>query len=193
MSETVDVHITDQELFSRMRRGDRAAFDNLYERYWMQVYSAAYKRLHDDDSAREITQDIFVQLWTRLQETEIANPGAYLMTAVRNNVYKWMHREQRFVPVPDLLLQAAHQADQADAGVLRREFMEKLENLISTLTEAQQQIFRLRFLDDLSTAEIAGKLRITRKTVQNQLGKSVAQLRSLWSFLGLAALLLLCP
>lgn len=190
MSEAVDTHITDQELLSRMRRNDRAAFDRLYERYWAQVYSAAYKRLQDDDSAREITQDIFVQLWLRRQEMQIANPGAYLMTAVRNNVYKWMHREQRFIPIPDVLLQAVRQADHADANVLQKEFMEKLGNMIATLTEAQQQIFRLRFLDDLSTAEIAEKLRITRKTVQNQLGKSVAQLRSLWSFLGFVALLM---
>ena len=45
MSEAVGTHITDQELLSRMRRDDRAAFDRLYERYWAQVYSAAYKRL----------------------------------------------------------------------------------------------------------------------------------------------------
>ena len=62
---------------------------------------------------------------------------------------------------------------------LRKEFMIKYENLINTLTASQQQIFRMRYQQELSTAEIAEKLNISRKTVQNQLGKSMNNLREL--------------
>jgi RNA polymerase sigma factor (sigma-70 family) len=45
------------------------------------------------------------------------------------------------------------------------------------LPPKRQQIFRLRFHDDIPTKTIASQMRISRKTVQNQLGKAIEQLR----------------
>ncbi|MGF1923499.1 MAG: RNA polymerase sigma factor, partial [Bacteroidia bacterium] len=152
-------------------------------------YNAAYKRLKDADYAKDITQDIFLQIWHRRKEMNIEHFAPYLFTAVRNNVFKWIQKEQKFTPIPELLAHLSHAKDQADAELLRKEFMLKYEALVNTLTPAQQEIFRMRFHDDLSTKEIAEKLNITRKTVQNQLGKSVTQLRDSLDLLYIVVLL----
>ena len=154
------------------------AFDALYEKYWEQVYNAAYKRLKDADYAKDITQDIFLKIWANRAELQIGHFAPYLFTAVRNNVFKWIEKEQKFTPIPELLTQLKQDKGSADAEMLAKEFMVKYEALVNTLTPAQQQIFRLRFNEDLSTKEIAEKLNISRKTVQNQLAKSVLQLKS---------------
>ncbi len=168
---------SDKLLLQQLQNDDTTAFDALYDKYWGLVYTAAYKRLRDANYAKDITQDIFLQLWNRRHELHIENLTAYLYTSVRNNVLKWMEKEQRITPISDLMEQSAK--DRADASVLRKEFMRKYENLINTLTPSQQQIFRMRYQQELSTAEIAEKLNISRKTVQNQLGKSAANLREL--------------
>ncbi len=167
----------DKFLLLKLRENSVAAFDALYEKYWEEVFSSAFKRLKDYDCAKDITQDIFLQLWNRRNEVQIDNLPAYLHTAVRNNVYKWMAREQKYTPIPELLLQLESSRDQTDAEILRKEFMKAYEALIGTLTPSQQVIFRMRYNEDFSTDEIAERLNISRKTVQNQLGKSIAQLR----------------
>lgn len=177
MAELQEQASNDQLLLQQLQNNDAAAFDALYDKYWGLVYSAAYKRLKDENYAKDITQDIFLQLWQRRHQLKIEHLPAYLYTSVRNNVLKLMEKTQRITTIPELLEQTAR--DGADAALLRKEFMIKYENLINTLTASQQQIFRMRYQQELSTAEIAEKLNISRKTVQNQLGKSMNNLREL--------------
>ena len=47
----------DTELLLRLGNGDKHAFDILYNRYWKQVFNAAYKRLGDREQAQDIAQD----------------------------------------------------------------------------------------------------------------------------------------
>lgn len=189
MIKSIDHNVDDQYLLTQMKGDDESAFHLLYDRYWEQVYNAAYKRLKDADYAKDITQDIFLQLWSRRKELKIAFVPAYLYMSVRNNVFKWMEKEQRFTTIPDLLSCLEQRSDRADVELLRKEFMAKYEAMVNSLPAAQQTIFKLRFHEDLSTKEIAEKLNISRKTVQNQLGKSVGQLRDALDLLYIVALL----
>jgi RNA polymerase sigma-70 factor (family 1) len=180
----------DKSLLQQMHEGSIDAFDALYDKYWEIVYSTAYKRLKDSAYAKDITQDIFLQLWLRRSEINIENLSSYLNTSVRNNVFKWLDKEQRYIPISELLLQLETSKDQSDGLILKNELMVRYEVIINTLTPSQKEIFKLRYHEDLSTTEIADRLNISRKTVQNQLRKSVVQLRtSLGSVAFLLALL----
>ncbi|WP_443936811.1 RNA polymerase sigma factor [Pedobacter sp. MW01-1-1] len=189
MIRSTESKTDDQNLLNQMKNDDDLAFHLLYDKYWEQVYNAAFKRLKDADYAKDITQDIFLQLWYRRHDLQIISVPAYLYTAVRNNVFKWMEKEQRFTEIPDFLNLITQEGDQADVEILRKEFMLKYEKLVHVLPSAQQTIFKLRFDEDLSTKEIAEKLAISRKTVQNQLGKSLNQLRESLDFLCILVLL----
>lgn len=168
----------DKLLLQQIKANNISAFDSLYDKYWEPVYRAAYKRLNDPDYAKDVTQDIFLHIWNKRADLEIDNFAPYLFTAVRNNVFKWMEKQQKVTPISEIISELKESKEQADAELLRKEFIIKYEALVGTLTPAQQQIFRMRFHDDLSTKEISEKLNISRKTVQNQLAKSILQLRS---------------
>ena len=170
--------VEDKLLLLRLKEGSELAFDALYEKYWRGLYATAFKRLDDPDQAKDITQDVFLQLWLKREEAHIENLPAYLFTAVKNKVFNWLEKESKYTPVPELLLLLETSHDTADARLLKAEFIKTYEALINTLTLSQQKIFRLRYQEELSTSEIAAQLDISRKTVQNQLGKAVAQLRA---------------
>jgi len=170
--------VEDKLLLLKLKEGNEQAFDALYEKYWQELYAAAFKRLDDPDQAKDITQDVFLQLWLKREEGHIENLPAYLFTAVKNKVFNWLEKERKYTPVSELLLLLETSHDPADARLLKNEFIKTYEALINTLTLSQQQIFRLRYQEEFSTSEIAEKLDISRKTVQNQLGKAVAQLRA---------------
>jgi RNA polymerase sigma factor (sigma-70 family) len=175
---TIYKNCTDQELLAKLRDGDRLAFDEIYDKHWEVVYAQAFKKIHEPDTAKDITQDVFIYLWIHRADNYIDNLPAYLFSAVRNNVFKLLKREERFIPITDLLLEVKVHYAEADSVVLEREFFKSYDALINAMPKSQQMIYRMRYHDHLSTADIAAQLNISRKTVQNQLTRAVALLRA---------------
>ena len=167
----------DTSLLFQLSDGSRNAFDILYDKYFKEVYNSAYKRLNNAHHANDITQEVFVQLWIRGSKTPIENLPAYLFTLVKNNIFKFLEKESKYAALPDLASQAEDPLERADASLLYQEFLDSFDQLIESLSPQQRIIFKMRFEDDLSSAEIAERLHISPKTVRNQLGKAISKLR----------------
>lgn len=168
----------DSKLLLQLSEGSKHAFDILYDKYWKQVFNAAYKRLNDTEQAQDIAQDVFIQLWIRGTRSPIENLPAYLFVAARNSVFKHLEKEFKYTAMPDIANQIENPLDRADAEVLYEEFLQAFNDLINTLPTQQRIIFKMRFEEDLSSQQIADQLQISPKTVRNQLGKALATLRT---------------
>jgi len=166
----------DSALLQALENGDRTAFDTLYEKYWELAYSNAYKRLKDTDLAKDVVQEIFISIWIN-RDNHINNLPAYLNIAVRNKVLKHVQKQKGRVPFVEAFENVPALSHELEANVLWKEFYRSFETALTTLPPKRQEIFRLRFDDDLSTKDIAGRLGLSRKTVQNQLGRAIEQLR----------------
>jgi len=176
---TANENADDCLLLRRLKENDEGAFSALYDKYWRLAYDSAYKRLNDTALAKDIVQDIFVQLWNKRTSFDINNFPAWLTVAVRNNVYRCMQRQKRLQSIKDLLVTYSRNNQEPDHKLLYNEFLVSYEKLINSLPEGQQTIFRLHYIDDLSTDLIAERLNISRKTVQNQLAKAKIRFRAL--------------
>jgi len=176
MRDVDSVPVNDSLLLLQVQQGNKKAFNALYEKYWDKVYANAYKRLKDEDQAKDIAQEIFVSIWLN-KENPIDNLPAYLNIAVRNRVFKLVEKQKSVSPFFDKLaeLPALHQ--DADAALAYKEFYKAYEDLLGTLPPKRQMIFRLRYQEDQTTKAIADQLGITRKTVQNQLIKAIEHLK----------------
>ena len=176
-------HIEDQQLLKNIAQDCQHSFNILYEKYWESAYISAYKRLKDGDQAKDIVQEIFTYIWFKRATLQIDNLPAYLHVAVRNKVFKHVDKQKSIHPFFAILetLPALHL--QTDSDLLTKEFFKAYENLVKSLSPKKQQIFRLRFEEDLSTKEIAQQLGLSRKTVQNQLTRAVIYLRTSLFFL----------
>jgi RNA polymerase sigma-70 factor (family 1) len=169
---------TDKELLFFLERSDRAAFTELYDRLWDSVYSQAFRKLKDAEVAKDITQEVFIYLWTHRETNRIENLEAYLFSCVRNNIFRLLKKESRFICISELVLEARANCTEADALILQKELVKSYELLVNSMAPAQKLIYEMRFHEDLSTLEIAQQLNISRKTVQNQLTRALALLRS---------------
>lgn len=167
----------DALLLLQLEQGSKQAFSALYEKYWEKSFSSAYKRLKDKDQAKDIVQDIFENIWLRRNEIHIDNFPAYLNIAVRNRVLKLVEKQKILCPFFDLLEDLPTRYQRADNDIVWQELYAAYENLLNNLPPKRQIIFRLRFQNDLSPNAIANKLEISRKTVHNQLGKAIEQVR----------------
>jgi RNA polymerase sigma factor (sigma-70 family) len=175
------LYAEDRDILVRIAQGDTAAFDTFYERYWKFVFNAAFKRLGNVEASKDISQEVFSQLWLRLQSEPapvVDDLRAYLYVAVRNHVFKWMERERRFVPVSDVLVMLERQGDATDAGLLFEELLIAYRQVIERLPHQQRLIFQLRYDEGMSSSQIADHLRLSEKTVRNQLGRAVSKMKA---------------
>ena len=164
------VNIDDESsLFALLKQGDETAFEKIYNLYWVQLYNAAYKRLPEKEKCQDIIQNIFTDLWTRREELEIDNPTAYLHTAVKFQVLKQIARNPKNSFITAQFESELISPLACDSSLLEKETKNLIELYIAALPTKRKNIFLMHYYEGLSTANIAFKLNVSRKTVQNQL------------------------
>nr|WP_294941087.1 sigma-70 family RNA polymerase sigma factor [uncultured Mucilaginibacter sp.] len=153
------------------------SFNALFSKYWEKAYSDAFKRLKDADLAKDVVQEVFMHIWEKRETSHILNLPAYLNVAVRNKVFKQVEKQTLHNPFFEELENIPSKHSNADENLLWKEFFDSYEVLVKSLPASRQTIFRLHYQEDLSTKAIAAELGISRKTVQNQLGKVMKKLK----------------
>lgn len=139
--------------------------------------------------AEDITHDVFIQLWNAPKATLISNLKGYLFISARNRVLRLFERQSKFVPIEEVLAELKEGiSESSDANLLYQELSQTYAALILDLTQQQQIIYDLKYAKDLSADEIALMLKLSPKTVRNQIGKINYKLRA--SLLGLQCILL---
>lgn len=183
----------EQSLFALLRQGDESAFAEIYNRYWPELYNSAYKRLPEKEKCQDIIQNVFTDLWNRKGELDLVNPAAYLHTAVRFQVLKQISRAPKNAAFTAKFEDELISPLAADSSLLEREAKNLIELYIAALPAKRKNIFIMHFYEGLSTANIAFKLNVSRKTVQNQITTAShgLKLRLTHMFLYLIVILLL--
>lgn len=181
----------DQILIQKLKEGDERSFNMLYEKYSEEIYLNSLHLLKDHAKAQDVTQEIFVSLWLNREKYCINNLKAYLHVSARNRILRIFEKEKRFVPFEDLISdpEGILTGESSDYLLLKHEFLQAYKNLLDSLPLQRRKIFDYYFEDGLSTEEIAGQLALSRKTVQNQLGRAVSFLKANLSHLSVFLLI----
>jgi len=172
--------VSDAELLLSMKDGDKAAYNEIYERYWKKLYNETFKRLKDTDRVEELVQDVFIDLWVSRDRKNIADLQKYLLVAVRYAVCTNYRRSRSTLNFDEPLEHMVLSDLQADSLVNIKEIKGCIAIWLSMQPAKRAEIFRMRYMDDFSTKEISIILGISQKTVQNQL---ITSFRSLRDFL----------
>lgn len=178
-------------LLEKVKDGSKIAFNLLFEKHWEKAYSDAHKRLKNEEDAKDIVQEIFTKIWLNRQTQQIENFPAYLHVSIRNNVIKLLSKQKPIHPFFDILENIPEKNAEADSGLLWNEFLQSYQALLEKMPAKRQQIFRLRYHEDLTTKDISRQLGITRKTVQNQLGKAIESLKVALNIISLIGMILI--
>jgi len=174
---TVSKDLEDCVLLEKIKSGCKQSFNLLYEKHWQFAFEDALKRLKDTEQSKDIVQEIFTHIWQKREELQIENLRGYLHIAVRNRVLKLVEKQKKSHPFFKFLEELPEREMNSDSPILAKENLHAFNTLLNNLPPQKQIIFRLRFQEELNTRDIARLLRISRKTVQNQLGKAVQQLK----------------
>jgi RNA polymerase sigma-70 factor (family 1) len=186
--------LDDKELFTLLQQGRLTAFKEIYTRYWKQLYTDAYKRIQNRESAEEIAQEIFTTLWHKRATLNINQSLAgYLFTSVSNLVIDYHRKElvrERYKASFQLIYS---QADTSmEDTLLVKELQQTIDHEVNSLPDKCRSVFQLSRVEHKSNKEIASELGISEKTVENHITKALKHIRlGLGHYASLLAIFLL--
>lgn len=159
---------TDSELVAMLNQGDRKAFEIIYNTYVSELYRYARHLIYTKEDCEEIVQDIFERLWVHHKTLKITSLKAYLYGAVRNQILNYFKRTEikrkyaEHYRVFAVIHEGLHEGEQNAENIHRM-----LEQGINQMPERVQVAIRLRLSENLSNTEIAQRMNVTNKTVEN--------------------------
>lgn len=167
----------DREVIDRFRHGDELAFGVIFDAYYGALVRYAHTILRDMDEAEDVVQGVFIRVWQgreRLDETVLLRSMLY--KAVHNGcLNKIKHLKVRAVHAKSV--QQAGEQFEHESGMLDDELQQKIDEVIERLPTQCGRIFKMSRFDDLKYQEIADRLGLSVKTVENQMGKALKILR----------------
>jgi len=170
---------SDQELVLRVRAGDQAAFQTLFQTYHGPLCAFVYHYLGARDLAEEIVQDVFLFVWERREAWDVkTSVKNYLFTAARNGALSYLRHErviERHAPEAIELLSSP--APRPDRELNARELGAAVSRAVSQLPPRCRLIFSLHRQQQLTYSEIAEVLELSPKTVEVQMGRALKALR----------------
>lgn len=164
-----------QELVLAISRGSETAFEKLYFLFSEKIYHVSRRMNLSHEDAEGVVQEVFLKIWknrTKLDPSLSIN--AYLIAIVRSLVIKKVKRDARFFAFRKYQIPILSQFSGADPEdeLIFAEFDKLSSDVIHQLPPGQQAVFRLRYVDNLSVAEIAEQLNLSKRTVENQVFRS---------------------
>lgn len=171
--------LSDESLFKLLKNNDIKAFDELYSRYWSVLFSAAYKRVRSRELAEEIVQEYFVNLW-KSRATTVINTcvAAYFKSSIRYILIAYYQKECLHKNYTELVTFGSRGFDNStEQEVELRDLVLNLEEGISLLPDKCRSVFELSRKQFQSNKQIALRLGISEKTVENHLTKALKILK----------------
>lgn len=160
-------------------QADRAAFATLYRRYLDRVYGYAFYQLGDHHDAEDATERTFLAALRAIPEfrDQGSTFRAWLFRIAHNTIANAHRTRSRRPadPLPDGFERPAPDADPARL-VARADELREVRAAIAEMPDDRRQVILLRFVDDLSTAEIAEVLDRSTGAVRVLLHRSLRDL-----------------
>jgi len=183
----------DEQIALRLSKRDEAAFEQVFKTHYKNLHAYAFTILKDEDEAEEMVQQVFFKLWERSEHLSFSGPiAAYLYRAVHNESLNFIkHQKVKAGHQLHVAYSMKNKAEQASPKMIRKELENKFREALNELPEQCRTVFQLSRFEDMKYKEIADKLDISVKTVENHMGKALKLLRTkLVDFLPLLLILL---
>jgi RNA polymerase sigma-70 factor (family 1) len=178
-SQNNDTHYTDEVLLEMLRsEGDAEwALEQIFGRYHMQMFKLATGVLRDEDLAKDLVQEIFIDLWNRKSTSNIQGLSHYLFRAIKFQVLKQL-RNGKLRDHHLKILRKVEFINQTEELLNFKELEKIINDRLNQLPPRCKEVFYLSRFENLSNKEISDRLQISIKTVEGQITKALSFLRT---------------
>ena len=160
-----------------MKKGNELAFTHLVDTYHHQLCIYAFSLSRDQESAEDIVQNVFLQMWEqRVRLKPDLSIKSFLYRSVYNEFVDHYRKRQSVIVLEKKYAEALEKIVEEDENSLNR-LITAVKNEIDNLPSRCRQIFQLSKKEGLTNIEIAEYLGVSIKTVEAQITKAFTQIR----------------
>lgn len=177
---TICMDLQQETIGALLVNRDEATFEQVFKTHFKNLHAYACSYVGDEADAEEIVQQVFFKLWERAENISInSSVAAYLYRAVHNESLNHLkHKKVRSDHRLHVAYRMNQETDTASGKVQHQELEERFREALKELPEQCRTIFQMSRFEDLKYREIADRLDISVKTVENQMGKALKILRA---------------
>jgi len=180
-SESQPKELTDTELV-RMAKEDKAAFGEIYERYLDKIYRYVYYRVGTQQDAEDLTSRVFYRAFTHVDGYEDRGvPFQAWLYRIAHNLVANHHRDRsrrKIIPLDEYVVTKLFaDTDGPERAAENTEERERLLRVVRQLPQDRQQLLILKFVDQLSNAEIGDIMDRTEGAIKSLYHRTLTALR----------------
>ena len=170
--------MNDKALIKRCQRGDRQAFDELIRLYYDYVFGFLLKSTADETLTEDLTQETFLKMIRSIEKFDpggSASFGTWLITIAKNGYIDHLRRNRIHLEDIDLL-PLEDERNVAD-DVEQKLRYEQIAEAMKTLPPEQALAIRLKYVEDMTLAQIAEQFGVQPKTIKSRIHDGTVKLR----------------
>ena len=176
--------IDEKVLIEKSKAGDFDAFEKLLDKYEKKVYNIGYSMMRNSQDAEEVLQETFLKVFDKLHQFKEKSLFSTWLYRIATNEALMLLRKRKPVSMVSLEepldddYRAGIRRDLVDWSTspqdlyLRKEFQEKIDEVILTLPENYRAVFVLRDIQGLPAKEVSEILDITVAAVKARLHRA---------------------
>ncbi len=170
---------SDRELIDEILGGSRSAYERLIRRHERLVYSIAYSYVREREAARDVSQNVFLKVYRKLDSFRGGSTFRTWLTRIAmNESVDWSRMQRRHTGHEELTtLNAPAIPAPQETSMLRKERRDTLLDEIHRLNPRQSRAVQLRYFEEMPIREIAGVLECSEGQARNILFRGLTVLR----------------
>lgn len=154
------------------------SLEKLFYQFQPALVAYANRVVYNEEDAREIVQDVFLGIWKNRDKLDL-NEGlkAYLYRATRNRAINYLNRKKEETVELEAVSYGLSTGVESEERIYAEEMKAIIFDEVNQLPTRCKAIFLLSRQEGLSYKEIAEKLDVSTKTVENQIGIALKRLK----------------
>lgn len=167
------------EITNRLKANDKTVLKELFDQHYNSVCQTIHRFIRDRSLVEDLAQNVFIRFWEKRQRVNIQTSiGAYFHRMAINEALGWLRKNKGKETEEISPNTQEKQTYSVEDDFLQNELQAQVTTAINTLPPKCRTVFQLSRFEDLTYKEIAEKLGISVKTVENQMGKALRVLRA---------------
>jgi RNA polymerase sigma-70 factor, ECF subfamily len=168
--------VGDGQLMAGVRTQDAACFEALYDRYHRLVYGLALKMLGDVRSAEDVTQAIFLKIWSVPESFHGGNLPAWLARVTRNRALDAIRSSTK---VEGELAEPLSSEDALEDGVIATMEGARVRDAMMRIPQEQRELLEWGFFGGLTHSEMARRTGLPLGTIKTRIRAGLRRLRGI--------------
>ena len=170
----------DAELIRQILEGDQRAFSALVRKYQKPLHALVWRKIGDFHIAEEITQDIFLNVYKKLQTLKNPNLFAgWLYVSATRRCHAWLKKKR--IPMESLEVMSSEELEvlaytqyraEEQAEIVTEQQREVVKRLLQKLPESERTVVTLHYLGDMTCEDISKFLGVSPNTVKSRLHRA---------------------